>query len=271
MVAANGAAALHLRHLQKRYGRLTAVADVSVEIPRGQFVAVIGRSGAGKSTLLRLINRLTDPTAGSVTAFGTDVTALRGRALRRWRAKSAMIFQHFNLSPRLDVLTNVLIGLLTEVPHRRSLPGLFSRAERLRAIALLDELGLAEKAFERAERLSGGQQQRVAIARALMQEPEIMLADEPVAALDPNNAAAVMDLLRAINRSRGITMLCNLHSLDLARRYADRAIGMRDGRLVFDGSARALTAHAAQEIYGGLAPTDDLHEPEIARTAEAVA
>src|SRR5215510_6471827 len=220
--------------ISKVFGRVCAVNDVSLNIGAGQFVGIIGRSGAGKSTLLRMVNRLTDPTAGRILWDGIEVTALKGRGLREWRRRCAMIFQQFNLIGRLDVLTNVLMGRLAYTPAWRSLPKLWSHEDRTMALAALDQFGLAGFAAERAENLSGGQQQRVAICRALLQEPEIVLADEPVASLDPRNTRIVMDALLRINRHYGLTVLCNLHSFDLARAYSDRLIGMAAGRVVFD-------------------------------------
>ncbi len=223
---------------------------VDLQVPNGQMVAIIGRSGAGKSTLIRMINRLVDPSAGQIIFDDVDITALRGEALRRWRGQAAMVFQSFNLAPRLDVLRNVLVGASLEVAQLRRLVGSYPRAVRLRAARLLDELGLLDKALERAERLSGGQQQRVAIARALMQNPRLILADEPVASLDPHNSRIVMDALRRINRERGITVLCNLHSLEIARSYADRVIALRDGKVVFDGPPETLSSTVSNQIYG---------------------
>jgi phosphonate transport system ATP-binding protein len=241
---------LSIHGLTKQYGSTRALDDVSLSVPNGQMVAVIGRSGAGKSTLLRLLNRLIEPTDGMVGFEGRDITRLAGRDLRRWRAQAAMIFQGYNLAPRLDVLTNVMVGASTEIPQLRRLLRLYYRDERLRAAATLDDLGLIGKALERAERLSGGQQQRVAIARALMQSPRLILADEPVASLDPRNTRVVMDTLRWINTGRRITVICNLHSLEIARAYTDRVIGLRDGRLVFDGPINALTEEALADVYG---------------------
>jgi phosphonate transport system ATP-binding protein len=249
---------LVLEGLTRTFGGRAAVSDVSLAVQPGSFVCVIGRSGAGKSTLLRMINRLTDPDRGRVVFKGADVTLLRGRALREWRACAAMIFQQFNLAPRLDVLTNVLVGMSSQVPQARRLLRLYWKAERLRAAAALDDLGLLDKALERAERLSGGQQQRAAIARALLQKPQIILADEPIASLDPRNAAIVMDTLRRINRERGITVICNLHTLDVARTYADRIIGLKDGRVVFDGPVSALTPDVVADVYGGTTDMDEL-------------
>jgi phosphonate transport system ATP-binding protein len=241
---------LSVQNLSKRYGGTLALDQVSLKIPQGQMVAIIGKSGAGKSTFLRLMNRLIEPSDGQITFAGQDITRLRGAELRRWRAQAAMIFQGFNLSPRLDVLTNVMVGASTEIPQLRRLLRLYNHDERLRAATALDDLGLIDKALERAEHLSGGQQQRVAIARALMQSPRLILADEPVASLDPGNTRRVMDTLRWINGERGITVICNLHSIDLARSYADRVIGLLDGRLVFDGPADALTNDALTVVYG---------------------
>jgi len=241
---------LDLYGLTKAFGTSVAVSGVNLSVPSGQFVGVIGRSGAGKSTTLRMINRLTDPTAGRITFDGVDVTALRGRALRDWRRRCAMIFQQFNLVGRLDVLDNVLLGRLAHTPGWRSAAKLWSPEDRARAMAALEQFDMAPLAAQRAGSLSGGQQQRVAICRALLQEPEIVLADEPVASLDPRNASVVMNALARINRHFGLTVLCNLHSLDLARRYCDRLVGMAGGRVVFDDAPAALTDAVAQELYG---------------------
>ena len=241
---------LVLDGVTKTFGKAAAVSNVCLEIPRGQFVGVIGRSGAGKSTTLRMINRLADPSSGRITCEGVDVTALTGRALRDWRRRCAMIFQQFNLVGRLDVLDNVLMGRLTQSSPWRSATKMWSREDRMIAMAALDQLDIASLATQRAENLSGGQQQRVAICRALVQEPEIVLADEPVASLDPRNAKVVMDALLRINKHFGLTVLCNLHSLDLARTYCDRLVGMSAGRVVFDDVPAALTANVARELYG---------------------
>jgi phosphonate transport system ATP-binding protein len=241
---------LIIEGLTRRFGDRVAVDDLCLEVPRGAFVGVIGRSGAGKSTFLRMVNRLADPTAGRVLWDGADVTALRGRALRDWRARCAMIFQGFNLSGRLDVLTNVLVGRLNQVPAHRSLLRMWSEEDRAIALTALESLDIADLAAQRAEHLSGGQQQRVAIARALVQQPDIILADEPIASLDPRNTRVVMDALARINREYGITILCNLHALDIARSYCDRLVGLSAGRLVFDGPPNALTEDVARELYG---------------------
>ena len=243
-------AALTLTNISKIFDETRAVDNVSLKIEKGQFIGVIGRSGAGKSTMLRLINRLIDPTACSVTFQGTEITALKGKQLRNWRRDCAMIFQQFNLVERLDVLTNVLIGRLAEHDFLSSMAMRFTDMERAMALQALDRLDLVQQALQRAGTLSGGQQQRVAIAKALVQKPKIMLADEPIASLDPANATLVMDSLRQINKEDGLTVLVNLRTLDTARAYCDRIIAMRNGRIFFDGVAAQLTDDVVRDIYG---------------------
>ncbi len=242
---------LELRNVRKCFGDKIAVDDVSLQFRPGEFVGILGRSGAGKSTLLRTINRLTDPTSGSISWGGLEITDLRGEGLRRWRRRCAMIFQQFNLCPRLDVITNVLVGVVAERPLAPSLIKHFSAADRARAILELEALDMASAALQRAQTLSGGQQQRVAIARAMMQEPDVLLADEPVASLDPVNAEAVMDALHQVCQRRQIPVIVNLHSLDIARRYCDRIVAMSHGRVVFDDVPQRLTNDALVQIYGG--------------------
>jgi phosphonate transport system ATP-binding protein len=241
---------LTIRNLTKRFGDNTAVDRVSLEFNSGSFVGVIGRSGAGKSTLLRMINRLNEPTQGSIEFDGTVVTDLRGVALNEWRRNCAMVFQQFNLVGRLDVLTNVLMGRLTTVPTWRALLTLWSDADKLDALETLDRFGMADFAAQRCDQLSGGQQQRVAICRALMQRPQIILADEPIASLDPKNTQMVMDTLKRINEDMGITVICNLHDLDIARNYCDRLVGMSEGRVVFDDVPEQLTEDLVHTLYG---------------------
>ncbi|MCJ2019129.1 MULTISPECIES: phosphonate ABC transporter ATP-binding protein [unclassified Methylobacterium] len=241
---------LVIEDLTRQYGDRRAVDGVTLRIEPGSFVGVIGRSGAGKSTLLRLINRLADASSGRILHDGRDVTALKGRHLREWRTRCAMIFQQFNLVGRLDVMTNVLMGRLSHVPSPRALLRLWSDEDRAMALAALESFDMGEFAGQRADGLSGGQQQRVAIARALVQEPQILLADEPVASLDPRNTRLVMDALAEVNRRYGITVLCNLHSLDLARAYCDRLVGLADGRVVFEGGPFDLTEDVARRLYG---------------------
>lgn len=241
---------LQIEGLTRRFGDKVAVDAVTLAVPAGQMVGVIGRSGAGKSTLLRLINRLVDPSEGRILFDGRDVGALRGKALRQWRSDCAMVFQQFNLIGRLDVLSNVLVGRLHHVAGWRALLRLWPELDRAVAISALEQFDMGSIAAQRAESLSGGQQQRVAIARALVQEPKLILADEPVASLDPRNSLLVMEALADINRRFGITVLVNLHSLDLARSYCERLVGLAAGRVVFDGPPEALTDAAAQELYG---------------------
>ena len=246
---------LTVRGLTKSFGTQVAVDDLSFVVPRGQMLGIIGRSGAGKSTLLRMINRLVDPTSGEILCEDAphpkgNVCELTGRDLCVWRQRCAMVFQQFNLVPRLDVMTNVLMGRLSYQATWRSLFKLFTPEERALAVMTLDRVEMAPFVMKRADTLSGGQQQRVAIARALVQEPRLLLADEPIASLDPRSAARVMEILRTINRDDGITVICNLHTLDTARAYCDRLIGLRTGRIVFDGAPGALDREVVREIYG---------------------
>jgi phosphonate transport system ATP-binding protein len=242
---------LELRKITKTFGQTIAVNNVSLSFAPGQMVGIIGRSGAGKSTLLRLINRLATSERGEIVFENTNVVTLAGRELREWRARCAMIFQQFNLVNRLDVLTNVLIG---RIGHLGTIPVMFkhfSPADRAAAALALDRLDLLPQALQRADTLSGGQQQRVAIARALIQNPKLILADEPIASLDPRNARLVMEALRTINQQDKMTVICNLHTLDAARAYCDRIVGMAHGNVVFDGTPAQLTSPVIQEIYGG--------------------
>jgi len=242
---------LRVEHLTKVFPDGTvALKDVSFEVKEGEFLAVIGLSGSGKSTLLRCINRLIDPTEGQVIWHDQDVTAAKGQELRHIRRQIGMIFQQFNLVKRSTVMTNVLSGRLGYAHPVWSLFHLFPKEDHERAIAALDRVGIAEKAYNRADQLSGGQQQRVAIARALMQEPKLMLADEPVASLDPVLAHSILRYLETLNREDGITVLCSLHFLDLVHRYATRVIGLKDGELVFDGLPSELTPEKFKEVYG---------------------
>jgi phosphonate transport system ATP-binding protein len=248
---------VQVRQVTKRFGAVTAVDNVTFDIGKPQMIGIIGRSGAGKSTLLRMINRLTSATEGEIVFEGRDVLKLRGSAKRAWQRDCAMIFQQFNLVPRLDVITNVLLGRLNHQNTARSLFAMFSEADVGDALRSLDRLGIADQSLKRAEALSGGQQQRVAIARALMQKPRMILADEPIASLDPLSAEVVMTSLRDIHDREGLTVICNLHTLDTARQYCERVIGMRQGMIVFDGPSSELTHEAAREIYGADAAFDE--------------
>jgi phosphonate transport system ATP-binding protein len=242
---------IEVRGLTKIYPPDTvALRDVSLKILDGQFVTVIGPSGAGKSSLLRCLNGLVPSTAGEILIDGESLTATRGEARRRLVARIGFVFQQFNLIKRLPVLDNVLVGRLSHVPEWRSLLGSFPRRDRVLADAVLARVGLAELAHRRADTLSGGQQQRVAIARALVQEPRIILADEPMASLDPALSRTVMDLLRRINEEDGITVITTLHVLDLALEYGRRVIGLRGGRVVYDGGPGGITDEIVDAIFG---------------------
>jgi phosphonate transport system ATP-binding protein len=262
---------LEIRSLSRHFGDVHAVDDVSLNVETGEFVGIIGRSGAGKSTLLRLINRLVDPTSGQIMSGGRDVTALKGHELRLWRARSAMIFQQFNLIERLDVLTNVLVGRIAHHGFVSSMARHFSDAERTLAIQALDRLDLAPQALQRAGTLSGGQQQRVAIAKALVQNPNMLLADEPIASLDPANATRVMEALKSINADDGITVLVNLHTLDTARAYCGRIIAMQAGKVRFDGTPAELTDERVRDIYGTDGLEADLDENVTSTSITATA
>ena len=242
---------LKITDLVKVYdGGLQALDKVSFEVPKGQFVAVIGLSGSGKSTLLRCINRLIDPTSGSVVWNGVDITSLAEEELRAVRRKIGMVFQHFNLVNRSSVLTNVLAGRLGYVNPAWSLINRFPKEDIEKAMHQLERVSIADKAGYRADELSGGLQQRVGIARALMQDPEIILADEPVASLDPVLAHSIMQYLELINQEDGVTVLCSLHFLDLVHRYADRVVALNEGKLVFDGLPSEIDDNKFKEIYG---------------------
>ena len=242
---------LKVEHLYKNYPNGTqALKDVSFQVEDGEFLAVIGLSGSGKSTLLRCINRLIEPTSGTILWNGIDVTAAPTSELRNIRRQIGMIFQQFNLVKRSSVLINVLSGRLGYINPWQSLGNYFSPADKKRALANLEQMGLSEKAYIRADSLSGGQQQRVGIARALMQEPKLMLADEPVASLDPVLAHSILRYLELLNKERGITVLCSLHFLDLVHRYATKAIALKDGEVVFQGLPKQIDDDQFKAIYG---------------------
>ena len=240
---------LRIKNLKKKFKDTVAINKVNLEIEEGKITGIIGRSGSGKSTLLRMINRLIEPTEGTIEYNETIVTDIKGKALRKWRSECAMIFQQFNLVDRLDVLTNVLIGSLGRNYSFLNLLGYFSKEEKINALRNLNRFELTEKSLQRSGTLSGGQQQRVAIARALMQKPKILLADEPISSLDPKNSKRVMDDMLKINREDGITIICNLHSLEIAKKYCDRLIGLSEGEVVFDGKPNELTADISKKLY----------------------
>ena len=242
---------LQVRNLTKIYdGGVLALDDVSFDVPDGQFLAVIGLSGSGKSTLLRCLNRLIEPTAGQVLWNDVDITNLSEEEMRWVRRKIGMVFQHFNLVHRSSVLTNVLAGRLGYVNPTWSLLNRFPKHDIEKAMQQLNRVGIADKAAQRADELSGGQQQRVGIARALMQDPQMILADEPVASLDPVLAHSIMQYLELINKEDGVTVLCSLHFLDLVHRYANRVIALNEGKLVFDGAPQEIDDQRFKEIYG---------------------
>jgi phosphonate transport system ATP-binding protein len=242
---------LKVEHLTKVYPSGTvALKDLSFEVQDGEFLVVIGLSGSGKSTLLRCINRLIDPTEGKITMDGVDITAAKGAELRHIRRHIGMIFQHFNLVKRSSVMTNVLNGRLGYLNPWATTLGFFPKAEKDRAHQALKRLGLDDKLDNRADALSGGQQQRVGIARTLMQEPKLILADEPVASLDPVLAHSIMQYLEQLNREDKVTVICSLHYLDLIQRYATRVIGLKDGVKVFEGLPTDIDRARFKEIYG---------------------
>lgn len=242
---------LEIKNLTKIYdGGVLALDDVSFDIPQGQFLAVIGLSGSGKSTLLRCINRLVEPTAGDIIWEGKNIATASDDELRTIRRRIGMVFQHFNLVYRSSVLTNVLSGRLGYINPMMSLFNRFPKRDIENAYKQMARVGITEKAHQRADELSGGQQQRVGIARAMMQNPAIILADEPVASLDPVLAHSIMQYLEKINKEDGVTVICSLHFLDLVHRYADRAVALNEGKLMFDGPPEEIDDEKFKDIYG---------------------
>jgi len=242
---------LEIKNLTKVYeGGVQALYNVSFSVEQGEFLAVIGLSGSGKSTLLRCINRLVEPTEGQIIWNGVDVTSANQSELRLIRRKIGMVFQHFNLVERSQVITNVLSGRLGYINPALSLINRFPESDTEAALKQLERVEIADQAYKRADELSGGQQQRVGIARAMVQEPEMILADEPVASLDPVLAHSIMQYLEKINQEDGVTVLCSLHFLDLVHRYADRAIALNEGKLMFDGTPQTIDDEKFKEIYG---------------------
>ena len=242
-------AVLEVRNLSKSYGEVRALSDVNLSVGRGELVALIGPSGAGKSTLLRCINRMIDATTGEVVFENVDVQRLARADLRRVRTKIGMIFQHYNLVYRLTVIENVLHGRLGYLRGVSGIIGRYSELDKARAVEIIRRLGLLEQIYKRCDALSGGQMQRVGIARALIQDPQIILCDEPIASLDPSTAKVIMDYLRTISSELGIAVLVSLHQVDVALKYADRILGVNGGRIVFDGIPAALTREMVYEIY----------------------
>ena len=237
---------------------LHALKNISLEINQGEFVAIIGLSGAGKSTLLRTINRMHDISEGSLTVNGQEINDLAGKDLRKFRRKIGMVFQSFNLVTRTTVVNNVLTSRVPDMPLWKSIIGLYSKEDKVIALEALDKVGILDKAYVRADQLSGGQQQRVALARTLAQKPEIILADEPVAALDPITAKQVMDDFKKINKELNMSVLINIHHVDLALKYADRVIGIKAGEIVYDGAAKDVTNEVLKQIYGRELAADEV-------------
>ncbi len=243
---------IKFENVSKRYPNgFEALKNINLTIEQGEFVAIIGLSGAGKSTLIRTINRMHDITEGTLTVDGTDVMTLHGKSLRAFRRRIGMIFQSFNLITRTTVIKNVLTAFVPDMPWWRATFGIFTKDEKLKALDSLDKVGILDKAFVRADQLSGGQQQRVALARTLAQNPQIILADEPVASLDPVTAKQVMDDFKRINRDMNITVLINIHHVELALQYASRVVGIRAGEIVYDGTVENVTQQVLDSIYQG--------------------
>ena len=237
---------------------LHALKNINLEIQQGEFVAIIGLSGAGKSTLLRTVNRMHDITDGVLTVKGQEVNNLKGKELRKFRRGIGMVFQSFNLVTRTSVVKNVLTSRVPDMPLWKSIIGLYSKEDKVIALDALDKVGILDKAYVRADQLSGGQQQRVALARTLAQKPEIILADEPVAALDPITAKQVMDDFKKINKELNMSVLINIHHVDLALKYADRVIGIKAGEIVYDGPATKVDSEVLKQIYGRELAADEV-------------
>ena len=243
---------IEFKEVEKRYPNgFEALKHINLTIDQGEFVAIIGLSGAGKSTLIRTINRMHDITQGHLTVDGIDVMTLHGKNLRKFRRRIGMIFQSFNLITRTTVIKNVLTAFVPDLPWWRATFGIFTKEEKMKALEALDQMGILDKAFVRADQLSGGQQQRVALARTLAQNPQVILADEPVASLDPVTAKQVMDDFLRINRDMHITVLINIHHVELALQYATRVIGIRAGEIVYDGPANQVDQAVLDSIYQG--------------------
>lgn len=241
---------IKFQNVQKTYPNgYVGLKDINLEIEQGEFIAIIGLSGAGKSTLIRCVNKMHDITEGSLEVNGTEVSTLKGKDVRTFRKKIGMIFQSFNLITRATVLKNVMISSVSELSWWRRLLGVFPEESKIVGLEALDNVGILDKAFTRVDQLSGGQQQRVALARTLAKKPEIILADEPVAALDPVTARVVMDDFKRINKDLNISVLINIHHVDLALEYADRVIGIRKGEIVFDGPSEDVTQEVLDQIY----------------------
>ncbi|SEO05756.1 phosphonate transport system ATP-binding protein [Amphibacillus marinus] len=239
-------------NVNKTYtNEIKALKQINLKIEQGEFVAVIGLSGAGKSTLIRCINRMHEITSGQLIVGGMDVSKLRGKEVRRFRRRIGMIFQSFNLVTRTTVLKNVLVSFVPDLSFIRKLTGVYIKEHKIKALTALDQVGILDKAFVRVDQLSGGQQQRVALARTLSQNPEIILADEPIASLDPVTSKIVMDDFKRINKEMNISVIMNIHHVEIALQYADRIIGVREGAIVFDDQTAKVTDDILDYIYKG--------------------
>ncbi|WP_163539899.1 phosphonate ABC transporter ATP-binding protein [Gracilibacillus sp. YIM 98692] len=239
-------------NVEKTYpNKVKALQHINLKVEKGEFVAVIGLSGAGKSTLIRCINRMHDITEGSLIVDGIEVGKLKGKDIRKFRKRIGMIFQSFNLVTRTTVLKNVLVSFVPELPFWRKISGFFAKEQKLKALAALDQVGILDKAYVRVDQLSGGQQQRVALARTLAQKPDILLADEPIASLDPVTSKQVMEDFKRINQEMRISVLMNIHHVEVALAYADRIIGVREGQIVYDGQSQNVTQEVLDHIYKG--------------------
>lgn len=243
---------IEFKHVQKQYPNgLLALKDINLQIKQGEYVAIIGLSGAGKSTLIRCVNRMHDITGGSLAVDNVEISGLKGKGIRLLRRNIGMIFQSFNLVTRISVIKNVLVSFVPEIPLWRKIVGVFTEQEKKRALMALDQVGILDKAYVRVDQLSGGQQQRVALARTLAQNPKIILADEPVASLDPVTANQVMRDFRRINQELNMTVIMNIHHVELALEYATRVIGIRGGEIVYDGRSEDVTEDILDHIYKG--------------------
>lgn len=241
---------LEFRNVSKTYDNTTKALDnINFAVEEGEFVSIIGPSGAGKSTLLRSINRLIDTSCGEIVFDGEDITKVKNRELRKIRTKTGMIFQHYNLVDRLSVVENVLHGTLGTKSTISGMLGIYTEEEKKRAFDILEDMGLSQQAYKRCDELSGGQKQRVGIARAIMQQPKLILCDEPIASLDPKSSKVIMDYLDKINKEKKITCVVNLHQVDVAIRYSDRIIGVAAGKIVYDGPADELDKETIHKIY----------------------
>ena len=254
---------LRISNLKKQYSKKEVLKGIDVEIKEGEFVVVIGPSGAGKSTFIRCINRMVDPTQGAVEFDGVDVAKLKGKALREARSNIGMIFQHYNLIGRTNVIKNVLHGRLGHNSFFKTLTGSFSNEEKHEAYNLLQKVGLGEHIYKKANALSGGQMQRVGICRAMMQDPKLLLADEPIASLDPKSAKVIMDQIHGLVTERNIACIMNLHQVQVAKDYATRIIGIKDGLVVYDGSPADLTEEMVANIYEGKAEEIELEADHV--------